>query len=421
MSTISQRDQDLFSNLFVLEMANNHWGRVERAMRIVRAHGTVVRYNNVRAAIKLQFRDVDRFVHPAFKGSENDRYIKKTEATRLLRQEYAAVVQAIVEVGCIPMATPFDEASVELCVELDLPILKIASSDANDWPLLERIAATRLPVIASSGGASEKDLDDLVTFFENRGIPLAINHCVSIYPSEDDDLELNQIDYFRRRYPGHVIGFSTHEYRDWEASMLLSYAKGARTWERHIDIDAGGIPVSPYCTLPEQLDRWFKAFHTAQAMCGGTESARRIVTRRETEYLDTLVRGVYARRDLEPGYTLNKHSFDHDLYLAIPLQKGQLSCREVMNGEKLTAPLSADEALTIDHIDGPYNESPSLRTLIQNRGTNPAGTPPLERRVGQRERRAAKPSEVVPLSVVDRRGSVAPSPAVPDAPQRVAG
>ena len=46
----------------------------------------------------------------------------------------------------------------------------------------------------------------MVTFFENRHIPLAINHCVSIYPSEDADLELNQIDYLKRRYPDVTIG-----------------------------------------------------------------------------------------------------------------------------------------------------------------------------------------------------------------------
>jgi sialic acid synthase SpsE len=367
VADISQRDRDLFMNLFVLELATNHWGQLERGIKIIRSHGTVVRYNNVRAAIKLQFRDVDQFIHPEFKESDL-RYIKKTQATKLDRHSLAIMVNEIANVGCIPMATPFDEASVALCVELDIPIIKIASSDVNDWPLLETIAATRRPVIASSGGASEKDMDDLVIFFENRNIPLAINHCVSLYPSEDDELEMNQIDYFRSRYPGHIIGFSTHEYRDWQASMFISYGKGARSWERHIDIEHDGVPVSPYCSLPEQVDQWFKAFHKAREMSGGSEDARRVLTRREIEYLDGLVRGVYARRDLEPGYVLSKESFKEDLYLAIPLQRAQLSCREIMNGERLVQPLLANEALTIDHIDGPYSENPALRALIVDRG-----------------------------------------------------
>jgi sialic acid synthase SpsE len=362
------RDRELFENLFVLELANNHWGNLERGRRIVHDFGTVVRFNNVKAAIKLQFRDVDRFIHPEFEGNTDLRYVAKTEATRLTKDDFSALVAEIRNVGCIPMATPFDEASVSLYEEFDFPIIKVASSDINDWPLLETIAATRKPVIVSSGGASEKDLDDVVQFFENRDIPLAINHCVSLYPSEDHELELNQIDYLRERYPEHVIGFSTHEQHSWDASMFISYAKGARTWERHIDIDADGIPVSPYCTLPEQADEWFKAFHKAQEMCGGSGAQRRVLPKREIEYLDALVRGVYARRDIEPGYVFSKHSFESDFYMAIPLRKGQLSVREIINGERLVTPVHADEPLTIDHVDGPYANSPALRDLIVNRG-----------------------------------------------------
>jgi hypothetical protein len=39
-----------------------------------------------------------------------------------------------------------------------------------------------------------------------------------------------------------------------------------------------------------------------------------------------------------------------------------------MNGEKLTKPIGANEPLTIEHIDGPYAENPSLKQLILNRG-----------------------------------------------------
>ena len=368
MRSIRQRDRALFENLFVLELANNHWGSLARGLKIIHDHATVVRYNNVKAAIKLQFRDVDEFIHPDFRGSSDLRYVKKTEQTRLTREEFAQMVEAIRGVSCIPMATPFDEASVDLCVDFGMPIIKIASSDMNDWVLIEKIASTRRPTIVSSGGASEKDLDDLVTFFSRRDIPLAINHCVSLYPSEDGELCLDQIDYLVRRYPDHVIGLSTHEYGDWQASMLISYAKGARTWERHIDIDHDDVPVSSYCSRPEQCDTWFKAFQKAREMCGGISESRRPISRRETDYLDALVRGAYARRDLEPGYVFSKESFEKDFFLAIPLHKGQLSCREVMNGERLMHPIRANDRLTIDHVSGPYNENAALKQLILSRG-----------------------------------------------------
>lgn len=358
----------IFENLFILELANNHWGSLDRGLKIVNNFAQVVKFNNVRAAIKLQFRDVDGFIHNNFKGNKELRYVNKTESTKLSKSDFRTLALKIKEQGCIPMATPFDEASVELCEDLDFPIIKVASSDINDWFLIERIALTKRPVIISTGGSSLKDLDDIVTFFSNRNIPLAINHCVSIYPSEDGELELNQIDFLRQRYPNNVIGFSTHEHTDWHSSMLISYAKGARTWERHIDIDADDIPVSAYCSLPHQIDAWFKAYHKAVEMCGGESSTKRIPHRKEITYLDALVRGVYAKRDLPEGYEIHHQNLNRDFYLAIPLQKGQLSCREILNGQKLVKPITKDSPLTVDDIDSPYSQNPALRNQIFERG-----------------------------------------------------
>jgi N-acetylneuraminate synthase len=359
----------IFEDLFVLEVANNHWGQLDRGLRIIREYGRVARYNNVRAAIKLQFRDVESFVHPDYKDRDDVRYIKKTLATGLAREEFVTLIAAIRKAGCIPMATPFDEESVQFCVDLDLPIIKLASSDINDWVLIEAIAATRKPVIASTGGSSVKDVDDLVTFFARRSIPLALNHCVSLYPSEDSELELNQIDWLRDRYPGLTIGFSTHEYHDWSSSMLISYAKGARSWERHVDIDADGIPVSPYCSLPEQVDEWFRSYHKAREMCGAPGTSKRIPSKREVEYLDGLVRGVYAKRDLPAGHRLT----EADLTLAIPLLQGQLSCRELIAGEILAEPVQALEPVRLDALANSYSRS--MRARIAARGLPATSAP----------------------------------------------
>ncbi len=356
--------RNVFDELFVLELANNHWGRLDRGLRIVHDFSRVVRYNNARAAIKLQLRDVDNFIHQDFRDRQDIRYIKKTLDTQLSREDYATLCEAIRQGGCLRMATPFDERSVELCVELGIDVIKLASSDISDWVLIEKIAKTRKPVVASTGGSSLKDTDDLVTFFANRNIPLALNHCVSLYPSEDAELELNQIDFLRERYPDVTIGFSSHEYHDWHSSMLIAYAKGARTFERHIDIEEGGIPVSSYCSKPEQVDEWFKAWRKAKEMCGAPGTQKRIPPEKEVHYLDSLVRGVYARHDLPVGHELA----DEDVYLAIPLQKGQLSVREIVRGERVISPVGKDHPLNVDSLDTPYARTPTLRKLIEERG-----------------------------------------------------
>ena len=358
----------IFDNLFVLEMANNHWGDVSRGLKIISDYAKVVRYNNVRAAMKFQFRDVDSFIHKDFRHRTDIRYIKKTLDTQLSWAEYQQMATAVRQSSMITMATPFDEISVEKCVELGIQIIKIASSDIKDWFLIEKIATTKKPVIISTGGSSLRDMDDVVSFFEKRNIPLAINHCVSIYPSEDRELDLNQIDFLVNRYPHNVIGYSTHEYRDWRDSTLIAYAKGARTFERHVDIQAGGIPVSPYCSLPEQVDAWFKAFAKAEEMCGAAGNAKRIPPEKEVNYLDGLVRGVYAKHDLPAGHILT----DESVYLAVPLQRGQISCREMMKGEVLLGPVAKDGAIAFTNIDSPYGVDSQLARMIEQRGIDPA-------------------------------------------------
>jgi N-acetylneuraminate synthase len=360
-------NRDIFDSLFVLEVASNHLGRRDRALEIVRQHSRVVRFNNVRAAIKLQFRDLENFVHKDFRDRLDIRYIKRITETKMSKEDYAVVVEAIRQSGCIPMATPFDEKSVDWCVEFDMPIMKIASADSNDWLLIERIAATRKPAIVSFGGTPLKDMDDMVTFFERRDIPLAINHCVAAYPHEDNECELHQIDFLKNRYPDHTIGYSCHEHNDWVYSMSIAYAKGARVFERHINIDTDGGKVESYASLPNQLDTWFKAFHRTKEFCGTALSDRKPPLQRETAYLDSYIRGVYAARDIQPGERLH----EEDVYLAIPLQKGQLSTRELMLGRfghRMIKACAKDAPIHIEMIDSPYAQDEAMKSTIYNRG-----------------------------------------------------
>jgi N-acetylneuraminate synthase len=345
-------NNQIFENLFVLELANNHWGSLDRGKKIVREFAKVVKNNRVKASIKLQFRDVDNFIHKDFKSS-NSRYIQKTAKTKLSFAEFKELIEYIKKHDCIPMATPFDEISVDWCVQLDLPIIKIASSDINDWILLNKIASGKKPVIISTGGANDKQIDDVIKFFTNRNIPIAVNHCVSKYPSSDDELELNQINYLKNKYPNLVIGLSTHEFNDWHSSMLISYAKGARTWERHIDIpyppNHEQKEVSSYCSLPHQIDEWFKAFNKAVSMCGNSLEDRRVIDDKESTYLESLYRGLYLKQDLKKGSKI----LISNLYSAIPYQKdiGHISSRDYFDGEFiLNKNLKKDSPLTKNDI-----------------------------------------------------------------------
>lgn len=361
------RQDNIFQDLFVLEMSNNHLGSLDRALRIVKQFSEVVHKNNVNAAIKVQFRDLDNFIHKDFTNRKDIYYVRKVNETKLSDEEFAILIEAIKKSGCLPLSTPFDNKSVDKCVEFGMPFIKVASSSCNDWTLLEKVASTGKPVIVSVGGATLEEVDQMVAFFENKNIPLAINHCICGYPHEDYECNLNQIDFLKNRYPNHVIGYSSHEYNDWISSISIAYAKGARTFERHVDINNDGVTPSKYCSLPHQIDIWFKAYNRTKAMCNDDPKYKTKPLDKETEYLGTYMRGVFAKRDLPTGHTLSKD----DVYLAIPLQKSQISTREFWPDKyayRINKGIKKDQPISIDILDTEYVKDEQVKNFIRNRG-----------------------------------------------------
>jgi sialic acid synthase SpsE/mannose-6-phosphate isomerase-like protein (cupin superfamily) len=348
-----------FDGLFVLDLANNHQGQAAHGRRIVEELGAVVRANGARAALKFQFRNLDTFIHKAHRNSQSNKHIPRFLSTALSADDFAHLTEVVRASGMIAMATPFDEASVGLCERLAIDVLKVASSSATDWPLLERIADANRPVVFSTGGLTAKQIDDLVSFFEHRRTTFAIMHCVSIYPTPDEHLQLNQIGFLCRRYPGITVGFSTHERPDDTDPVQVAVAKGARILERHVGIETDTIKLNAYSSTPAQIDRWIKAALKARTLCGAAE--RPAAQAEELESLHSLRRGVYARKPLKPGAAIEPE----DVYFAMPYVPGQLSSGEWKAGIVSREAVDADSALLTTGIDmPPLPEKQALFTAI---------------------------------------------------------
>src|SRR5256885_1126086 len=200
-----------FRNLFVFDLANNHQGDVEHARQIIRGVGEVANSAQIRGALKFQFRHLDTFIHPNHREGSANKHIPRFLSTRLSAEQFAELTEEVRRCGMVTMSTPFDEASVELIIKLRIEVIKVASCSATDWPLLERIAKANKPVIVSTGGLTLPQIDGVVSFLEHKQVDFAIMHCVAIYPTPDEMLQLNQVEVLKRRYPGVVIGFSTHQ------------------------------------------------------------------------------------------------------------------------------------------------------------------------------------------------------------------
>ena len=103
--------------LFIFELANNHMGDVEHGLRVIAEFGALAQEFDFSFAFKLQFRELESFIHPAYKNRTDIKYIKRFSETRLDRGETRRLVDAIKANGFLAMCTPFDEASVDRIVE----------------------------------------------------------------------------------------------------------------------------------------------------------------------------------------------------------------------------------------------------------------------------------------------------------------
>ena len=309
-----------FENLFTLEMANNHQGSVAHGKKIIQEMGKIAKKHNVRTAIKFQFRHIDTFIHPDYLKDTSNKHVSRFLSTRLTKEQFEELIQEARKNGLLTMSTPFDEASVEMLEKMDIDILKIASCSAKDWPLLERAAVSGKPTIVSTGGSTIEDIDNLVTFFDHRYVDFAIQHCVAIYPTPNNEQQLNQVEAICDRYPHLTVGFSTHEDGDNYEPIQVAYAKGARIFERHVGVETAKIKLNAYSSTPKQVDNWIAAWKRAVEMCGSEV--------KELSDLRSLQRGVFLKKDVKKGTALT----EDDVFFAIPILEGQLSSGEFKNG-----------------------------------------------------------------------------------------
>ena len=161
-----------FRNLFVLDLANNHQGSVEHGVgghppacgsgaQAWRAGGhqiSVPRPRYLRPPGPCA-REHDTSTSPAsFRRALSRARTSNACSTRLSGK------------GCTRCARPSTRHSAQLIAEMGFDLIKVASCSAKDWPLIEAVAETNLPVVFSTGGLEINDVDNLVVFGEHRAL-----------------------------------------------------------------------------------------------------------------------------------------------------------------------------------------------------------------------------------------------------------
>ena len=349
----------IFDDLFIFEMANSHQGSVEHGKDIIHEMGKIARKYNIKAAVKLQYRNLDTFIHPEYKGRKDVNHIPRFESTRLTYDQFTELVEAIRSEGMIAMSTPFDEDGVDWCMDQGLDIIKVASCSSLDWPLLEKIAATHKPVIISVGGKTISDIDKLYNYFTHKRCDFAFMHCIAEYPAPIERLQLDFIDKLRRRYPDNVIGYSGHEDPDDNVIPMMAIAKGAKILERHVGLPTETISLNAYSMNPDQADKWVKSALEAKEICKMKKETERYISQAEIDSLNSLMRGVYLKHDVKKGTELKRE----DVFFAMPNHDKQMTSGEFFEGVVASKDYKANEEL---HETKPVTDTNLARSVIHD-------------------------------------------------------
>jgi N,N'-diacetyllegionaminate synthase len=111
--------------------------------------------------------------------------------------------------GLIFLSSPFSIEAVELLTRIDIAAWKVASGEVNNTAMLERMAATGLPILLSTGMSPLSELDATVERIKASGLPLVVLQCTTAYPCPPERVGLNLLSFFRERYDC-AVGLSDH-------------------------------------------------------------------------------------------------------------------------------------------------------------------------------------------------------------------
>ncbi len=233
---------------FIAEIGNNHNGDYFLAKRTIE--------EAVKAgadAVKFQKRFIDEVFAKELQNKEQtkDQIFGKTygeyrKALELDMDNFLKLKEHAQKLGTIFFATPFDKKSADFLEEVGMDVYKIASFDVSNLPLLEHVAKKGKPMILSTGMHSLEELDEGVETILKHNNQLIIKHCVSVYPTLDEYLNLATIPFLRERYNPLPIGYSGHE--KGFLPTLAAITLGAKTVERHITLDKN-LPGPDHATV----------------------------------------------------------------------------------------------------------------------------------------------------------------------------
>tara|TARA_B110001454_G_scaffold216836_1_gene240840 strand:- start:77 stop:955 length:879 start_codon:yes stop_codon:yes gene_type:complete len=220
----------------IAEIGNNHNGNLDTAMKLIESAKKAGA-----DAVKFQVKNIEKSFGKELLDSPyvNENSFGKTYREHKMALEFSEeqmkqLYDFAAKMDIICFSTPFDTDSVDMLERIGNPLYKISSFHVTDLKLIEYVCQTKKPIIISTGMSTIEEIDKAIELIKKYTKDFVIMHCVSCYPTEDKDVNLNIIPTLKNRY-NCPVGYSGHERGI--AISASTVLLGSCAIERHFTLD----------------------------------------------------------------------------------------------------------------------------------------------------------------------------------------
>ena len=246
--------------------------------------------------------------------------------------------------GLLFLSSPFSVQAVELLARVGVPAWKVASGELTNVPLLEAMARTRLPMLLSTGMSGFEELDQVAAWLRQQGLPWLLFQCTSAYPCPAEQVGLNVLEEFRRRYEC-PVGLSDHSGTVYAG--LAAAAIGIEALEVHVTLSRQMFgPDVPASVTMQELRHLIDGVRWIERM--RAHPVDKDAMARELAPLRALfMKSIVAVEDLSSGTTLEpQHLTTKKPGTGLPADR-----LPQMIGQRLRRSVRADEVLRAEDVE----------------------------------------------------------------------
>ena len=327
------------SPLVVAEIGINHEGSVDKAVRMIDdAAGVGCE------CVKFQCHVIGDEMIPnrVIPGNSNETIWEIMKRCSLSRDEDLLLKHYVEGKGMTYLSTPFSRAAAIRLEEIGVSAFKIGSGECNNYPLVEHIAGYGKPVILSTGMNDISSITASVDLLRREGVPFAVLHCTSIYPTPYNKVRLEAIQELSEAFPEAVLGLSDHSLGNFTCFGAVSL--GASILEKHFTSDrAWPGPDVPISIDPLELKELIEG---SRAIYEAMEGSKTILDE-EQPTIDFAYASVVTTRCVIKG-----DSFSRDNIWVKRPGTGELKAIEFPSvlGKRANRSIPADTQLCYDDI-----------------------------------------------------------------------